>query len=412
MDTAYIKRIGFYLLIALIALALIASLVYHAFDGLSDDLELMFVKETSYDESIEMQAYLSLSEHALPDGSYSDTDIVEYVSGESALVSIGDTVVRGYSQDKDASLIVRISELKDKVAFCKSASDLASRQSVEYLKTRIEKCESNIASASDPHEKNELRREYTVLLAAHAAKMDTSVNYQELIKGYEKEINAAYAELGKARYECVSDVNGAYFSDFDGYEAMLSPDDISSGSLDTLHSAVSERRVSSAKGRLGKVVDMNTWRLVCITDRDTSLRMVKGNRLSVTLGISGRVCSLTVERVVSELGSDKAVVVFSSDRMLSCDDYAHFQTVKVSLSSSKGYKIPEGAVRYENGVSGVYVLRGNIVRFRQIDIIGGDDGYVIAALEVKEVAEGLTALNRYDRIIVRGQDLYDRKVII
>jgi hypothetical protein len=163
---------------------------------------------------------------------------------------------------------------------------------------------------------------------------------------------------------------------------------------------------------LGKVVDMNVWYLVCRTDRDTSLRVVKGNVLNVTLESSGKVCKMTVDRVVSERDRDEAVIILKSSLMLECDDYAHFQTVKVALGSSEGYKIPTGAVRYENGVSGVYVLRGSIVRFRQIEIVGAFDGYVIVSPTVSEVGEGLTALNRYDRVIVRGHNLYDKKVII
>ena len=57
MDTAYIRRIGFYLILALVALSLIASLIYHAYEELSDDLELTFLSETTESEFIEMKAY-------------------------------------------------------------------------------------------------------------------------------------------------------------------------------------------------------------------------------------------------------------------------------------------------------------------------------------------------------------------
>lgn len=412
MDIAYIKRIGFYLILAVLALALIASLVYHAFDGLSDDLELMFLKKTDYAESFEMQAYLALSEHKISDKDYEDGMLIEYASGKSAQVSSGDIVVRLYSEESDASLVNRIYELREKIAFCEKVHEYSARQGAEQLKGQIEKHENDIMSALDLETKNELRAEYEVLLAAYAAKMDTSVNYTEMIRGYQNEIKSAYSALGKTKAEYKSDVNGAYFAECDGYEAMFSEDDIKNGKLELLYKGVTDRTASKNPGRLGKVADMNTWRLVCITDRDTSLRIAKGSKLDVTLGSSGKIYRLTVDRVVSEKGRDEAVVIFSSNLMLECDDYAHFQTVSVALSSTEGYKIPISAVRYENGISGVYVLRGSLVRYRQIEIIGSGDGYVIVATSVSSVAEGLSALNRYDRIIVRGQNLYDRKVII
>ncbi len=411
MDTAYIKRIGFYFLLALLALALIISLVYHAFDGLSDDLELMFLKKTTYTESFEMKAYLSLNEHFV-EGSCEDGALLEYVSGESARISSGDTLVRVYASGADASLVAKIKKLSEEIEFCKKVSVYVARQSVEYLKAQIEKCEKDISATNDLTEKNELRTELRALLAAHAAKMDSSVSYSDIIKGYENEISAAYSALGKAKAEYTADMNGAYFAQCDGYESMFDWNDISEGGLDSLYDAVSQAKPSQNVGKLGKIADMNTWRLVCITDKSSSLRMIKGKRLNVTLGASGSNYTLTVERVVTERYSDKAVVILTSSLMLDCEDYAHFQTVKVDVGSKSGYKIPISAVRYENGISGVYVLRGSMVRFRQIDIIGSGDGYVVAATGVAQAAEGVSVINRYDRIIVRGHNLYDRKVII
>lgn len=421
MDIAYIKKIGFYLLLALLALALIVTLLYHAFDALSDDLELMFVSRTDHTETVEMPAFLSLEEYAIDDSRYVENQVVEYVSGKTSRVSSGDTVVRLYPEQSDRTLVLRVAELNEKIAFCKKANEYSTRQSVESLKSKIAKCEKEIASTDDLAKKNELSDELRVLLAAHAAKMDPAISYSKMIKSYEDEITEVYKTLGKASYQYKSDINGAYFSQCDGYEGMINEELRTTGSLDELCALLVKSGESGdhgspdeAKkvGRLGKLVNMNSWYLVCVTDKDTSLRMNEGASFNVTLGKSEKTYRLTVERVVSERDDDRAVIIFSSSIMLECEDYSHFQTVKVSLKTTEGFKIPITAVRYENGVSGVYVLRGSVVHFRQIDIIGGGDGYVVAATKVSETIEGISVLNRYDRIIVRGQNLYDKKVII
>lgn len=372
----------------------------------------MFLKTVDHSETVEMQAFLVLDEHAVSGKSLEDGDILEYTSGKVSQVSIGDTLVRVYPGESSSSAVEKIYALREKIEFCKKVSDYAARQGVDQIKKQIEKYEKDISAENDLDRKEELRYEYKALLAAYSAKMDSSFDYQSLIKGYESEINAAYASLGKEKAKYISDVNGAYFSECDGYEGMISQDMVTSGDLDSLYGALSEKKQSESIGELGKVVDMNTWRLACMTDRDTALHIVAGQSFKVTLGSSDKVCTLTAERVVSERGRKEAVVVFKSSLMLECDDYSHFQTVSVALNTLSGYRIPTGAVRYENGVSGVYVLRGSIVRYRQIEIIGAGDGYVIASQSVSEVAEGFSALNRYDRVIVRGHDLYDRKVII
>lgn len=412
MDVSYIKRIGTYIIIAIAALALIASLVYHAFDDLSDDLELTFLKSVKVSDNVEMEAFLCVDEHAVEQSSSNEEgNVIEYVSGKTSYVSIGDTIVRAYPSTSDASVLERIYALQKNIAFCKKVDEYSSRQGAEQLKQKMEKLEKDIASADSLDDKTELREEYRALLAAYSAKMDPSVNYQKLIKDYESEISKERASLGKAKTEYKSDVNGAYFSECDGYEGMIKISELS-GTLDELCGAISEKKQAESIPSLGKVVDMNVWYLVCRTDRVTSLRMVKGNVLDVALESSGKTCRMTVDRVVSERDRDEAVIIFKSSLMLECDDYAHFQTVKISLGKVEGYKIPTGAVRYENGVAGVYVLRGSLVRYRQVEIVGAFDGYVVVSPTVPEVKEGLTALNRYDRIIVRGHNLYDKKVII
>ena len=130
------------------------------------------------------------------------------------------------------------------------------------------------------------------------------------------------------------------------------------------------------------------------------------------IGSSGRICKLSIERVVTERGRDEAIIVFSSDIMLDSEDYEHYQTVKVALKKHTGYKLPVTAIRYENGVAGVYVLRGSMVKYRQVEILYAGDGYVIVTGNVVSDVEGISSLSRYDRVIVRGQNLFDGKVII
>ena len=402
-----------YVILAIAALAIIISLVYHAFAGLSDDLEMTFLKTVKVANDIEMEAFLCVDEHTVKQSSSHEAGaVIEYVSGKKSYVSIGDTVVRAYPSGSDASILDRIYAISEKIAFCKKVDEYSSRQGADQLKQKIEKCEKDIAAEGSPDRQNELREEYRALLAAYSAKMDPTVNYQKFIKDYESEISKARETLGNAKAEYKSDVNGAYFSECDGYEGMIDIKSLSSADLDTLYTALSERNKDDSVSSLGKVVDMNVWYLVCRTDRETSLRMVKGNTFGVTLESSGKTCKMTVDRVVYERDRDEAVVILKSTLMLECDDYAHFQNVKITLDSVEGYKIPTGAVRYENGVSGVYVLRGSLVRYRQIEIIGAFDGYVVVATGNFEVSEELTALNRYDRVVVRGHNLYDKKVII
>ena len=412
MDTAYIKRIGFYLILALLAVALIASLIYHAFDALSDDLELTFLTETSEAETIEMKAYMSVDEHVLSDSEYTDEMTVQYVMGKTSQVSVGDAVVRLYGTGDADSLIAQLEYLSERLDFCMRANDYAAKYSVVRLNELIDKTENAFLSADKSSDKNKMRNEYEVLLAARSSKMTSSVDYQTIISTYQKEINDIYTKLGKAKKEYKSTLNGAYFSYCDGYESKITRNDIISSDLYSLLDGVHNDSAPEEAGKLGKLVNLNSWYLVCATDKTSTYYMRKGDTVDVILGSSGRTYKMTVQRVITERESNESVIVFSSDKMLDIEDYEHYQNVKVVLKTHKGYKLPITAVRYENGVCGVYVLRGSLVKFRQIEILLALDGYVIVSGNVTDKAEGISPLSRYDRVIVRGQNLFDGKVIV
>jgi len=108
-----------------------------------------------------------------------------------------------------------------------------------------------------------------------------------------------------------------------------------------------------------------------------------------------------------------------------------FTAETVSLQVS-GYRIPSEAIvtvhSYKTGedVKGVYILSGNVVEFRKINIRIARDGYVIAQTKsdvdayretlsgeerARFDADGWTYLGLNDNIITSGNEIYEGKVI-
>ena len=67
---------------------------------------------------------------------------------------------------------------------------------------------------------------------------------------------------------------------------------------------------------------------------------------------------------------------------------------------------------HKEKVQGVYVLYGSEVQFKQVSILYADEDYVICDTEPPEgiLFNGET-ISLYDKVIVKGDDLYDGKVI-
>ncbi len=65
------------------------------------------------------------------------------------------------------------------------------------------------------------------------------------------------------------------------------------------------------------------------------------------------------------------------------------------------------ALRYnENDERGVFIVRGDSLVFKKVNVVYWGEGYVICSQETDD-----DYLKLYDEIVTEGKDLYDGKVI-
>ena len=90
-------------------------------------------------------------------------------------------------------------------------------------------------------------------------------------------------------------------------------------------------------------------------------------------------------------------------------DYAYtnrFVDADIILSRATGLKFLKDAVRVEDSVTGVYSVDDSIAKFRQVEILGSDDKYVV----VKSNITDYKSVALYDEIVVKG-DVEDNKIV-
>ena len=113
------------------------------------------------------------------------------------------------------------------------------------------------------------------------------------------------------------------------------------------------------------------------------------------------------------INTDETVLILSSKIMDS--DIARLRTedVEIVINETDGIRVNKSAVRVIDGVQGVYVLTGNIVRFKKLDIIYTGEDYVISKMIKEDVYDEnkVPYLKIYDAVILEGKDLKDGKLI-
>jgi hypothetical protein len=72
-----------------------------------------------------------------------------------------------------------------------------------------------------------------------------------------------------------------------------------------------------------------------------------------------------------------------------------------------GLRVPRKALRVVDSVRGVYVLSGMQIKFVPVNIIYSNDSFIIC----EKVNENSGVLKLYDRVVVKGKNLYDGKIV-
>ena len=234
-----------------------------------------------------------------------------------------------------------------------------------------------------------------------------------------------------------TDCSGYFYYRCDGYESVFTYDAPLSMSPADFRAMTEQEAHSLPVGTVGKMVYNPTWYAATYVPlSDTALEVFQQGiqhgttyTMRVTDG-AGVELDLTIIRLIPDEGG--ALLVFRSQDMPDGFQFPRSFTAETVALQAGGYRIPNEAVvtlhSHKTGedVKGVYILAGNVVEFRKINIQVARDGYIIvdtyedmkAYLDSltdeersKKTADGWEYLNLNDNIITSGNELYEGKVI-
>ncbi len=233
----------------------------------------------------------------------------------------------------------------------------------------------------------------------------------------EKEnIISEYAvDSGRARY---AERSCYVVRDVDGYEGVFSYADVMTMSVDDFKAQVDGIQKESNPYAVGKAVYDSKWYLVVPISQSNLNIFSAGSTYDVFLSeLGGEKLSMNVERV--EIAENKAsgFAVLSSSEIGKSFEVSRYTGIKLLRSSVSGYRVPDEAIYSldadDDGYTdytGVYVMSGNYVKFRRINISSYGNGYVIVKSD-DEAEEQFPYLSQNELIIVSGGNLYDGKLI-
>jgi hypothetical protein len=398
-------------------LGIVAYFGIYIYNSLNDAVEVCTVYSTTEEDRAEASGFLIRDEQVLDQGTDS---LMEVVLNEGEKVEVGGLVARIYATEEAASRQKEIAELEEELAQLQSLSSSGISGDAVELDAEIEELITSIhqSTATDSFEDlndsiaslkyKTLRRDY--LYASEGA--DLSADISQLAN----ELATLQGQNNGSTQAVITQVSGTYSGYVDGYEQLLTVDQLSGVTPSTLESWEDMAEDVKADQYIGKLILSQTWYYVATMDAEDASRLGSSVTLRFTSSFKSDI-SMTVESI-SEEEDGKVAVVFSTNQYLTQTTQMRYQSADIVYGSTSGLLVPLSAVRIQNTVEsdghttsqeGVYVVVGNRAEWKAVTVLQTGDDYCL----VEPLDEGSSdALRSGDTVIARGKNIYSGKVIV
>ena len=315
---------------------------------------------------------------------------------------------------------------------------LGGKDTVMLLDTRIALLEKSLPPAGTDMTKlrKELSESYYAIskqlsdgdikkLSADTDSLLTELNMiRSLIDGEDSAVNEALRKL-RATREAIFQSSGnsikeyteqsGYFYTFaDGYEEAFNASFAASADGDQLYSLIMSPKTSPKDPYCyGKIAASSSWYFAMPLSRSLAEGFEEGVTYSVNIasGTMGTV-PMTLEKILKvNSDTEKAVLLFSCNRLPEDGGLERCLSVSVVTDSSSGIYVPDSAIEMSGGQLGVYVLKGSVVKFRAIEVIYSGNDYCLVASSPSEESKKFDYLAPNELIIVNGKNLFDGRIM-
>ncbi len=359
--------------------------------------------------------------------------------GRGDRVANGESIAAVFSTDEAASSYTEYLRLQSEIEYYNRISSYSLSQYTDFgiladntyaslyaLSTQIRRGNFDKVGTS----LSEFRSDLTMKQTASGM----TANFTDTIRQLNNRASEALSAAG--RFTSVTATRSGYFyPDSDGYENLLSYDDISLITVDDVDAALAARPAERQEIPMGRLINSFDWYFVCALDKQVANSFSVGSSFEVELPYNASDPFRAEVYKINESAGERTAVVFRVREMN--DELASLRTsyASIRLNSYSGFKIPTEAVRIVDGMRGVFILRNNIANFRTFDVLYSTESYTIVDRCRNEDGEYLDyikiddpggeideqtgqikqkivyCLKLYDEVITEGVDLYDGKVV-
>lgn len=373
---------------------------------------------------------------------FRDEEPISLASNDKVIVTLvrdGDRVSRGqrYANAYIASDYVEIQEeidvIDDKIAVLEKSSvetnayvtDISKTD--ELIKNNLDKIYSKISDGI-LETVNNTENELLVQLNKRTLITNSGNSYTAELESLRRQKSSLESRISVYSDKMIAPFSGYYYGDTDGFENIFDIEKLDSLTHESFKEIInSEADNTVLNSACGKIVKDFVWYVVCESEKSAAASYQVGKKYNLVFSsFSEEELTLVLEKTIKSSSENTVLLVFRGNTAPEGFNYVRKQQVNIISGELSGLAVPKNALRIINGIKGVYVTTGDIVRFRRVEIISEDGDYYIVRKpktsdygQLSDEEGDQTGKNKpeykylslYDSVIIGGKDLFDGKIV-
>ena len=359
--------------------------------------------------TIETKAFVVRDETYLTASGPSGT--IVSIAEDGKRVGSGETVAISFKTPESAAVYVKINDLNSEIEYynqLKNKVGAGTNSPSSYNNMVNSACVEYITAA-----KSEIGRDFEDALGDLRDAITTKQLAVGKVISVDEKLASLQAQLLEIKDKAsgytpiASPKPGYYIGSVDGYENSVKYGDVMKMDVSAINTLLSSSPSEPPENVMGKLVDAFNWYILCNVPYDVSGALEVGKTVKIKVpNMSADTFECTIENKGDKDGDSIPLILKCG---LMNRDVAKLRIADIQIITDEfmGFRISNDAVREVDSQKGVYVLRGNTVQFKKINIIYSSEEYSI----IESSADDSSYIRQYDTVITQGVDLYDGKVI-
>lgn len=416
------SRIAERIIALLVILFLLSYVGYQAYRYYYSPVETEIAYEYTVARSVSTRGIAVREEMVLD---RSAEGVQHYPYQDASRVAIGSPVAEYYRSSGNRDL-KRVRELEEEIARLQQAQETVSGNLAgaevynRDIKTQVARL-SAMASEGQYADLADIRRNVTLLINKKQISTGKVTGFAPRIRQLEKELEGIGRVASENALEVVTAPVSGYFSKMvDGYEARITPDMLKDMEVADYQKLIDAKTPTQNTVRVGKMVLSEKWTFAAPVASEhlewinEALKEAKKRGVPVQVNVQfeqvPQPVLLTIDSVVEQKDSDTAVLLLRCNQVSEELFDLRIANATLNFQQYTGIRIDSANLRFLGERRGVYILDDQRVRFKEIDPVYEEQDFLLSKTYYVGV-EQTQYVRLFDKVIVKGTDLYDGKVI-